>query len=68
MNLPEVKYSIPSDILTSTIEAMRDYSRLLEAEAAALARLESPDAEKHAQERLEDAEVARKLFEFYLNL
>lgn len=68
MNLPEVKYSIPSELLTATIEAMRDYSRLLEAEAAALARLESPEAAKLARERLRDAEVAKKLFEFYLNL
>lgn len=68
MNLPDVKYSIPADILTATIETMRDYSRLLEAEAAALAKLKSPEAEKLTQERLDDAEVAKKLFEFYLNL
>lgn len=63
-----VKYPIPQDILTATIEAMRDYTRLLEAEAAALAWLKSPEAVKLAQKRLEDAEVAGKLFEFYLNL
>lgn len=68
MNLLEVKYSIPADILIDTVEAMRDYSRLLEAESAALAKLKSPEAEKLAQERLEDAEAARKLFEFYLHL
>lgn len=63
-----VKYPIPSDILTNTIEALREFYTRLEVEAAMLAGLRSPEAERLAQERLEDAEVAEKLFEFYLNL
>lgn len=63
-----VKYPIPSNLLTATIEALRVLYTRLEVEAAALTGLNSPEAEKLAQERLEDAEVAEKLFEFYLNL
>lgn len=63
-----VKYPIPSEILTATIEALRNFYTRLEVEAAALAGIKSPEAERLAQGRLEDAEVAEKLFEFYLNL
>lgn len=63
-----VKYPIPANILTATIEAMRNFYTRLEVEAAALAGLKSPEAEQLAQERLEDAEVAEKLFNFYINL
>lgn len=62
------KYAIPDEILTDTIEALREYRLRLEIEAAALAILESQEAEHLSQERLENAEEARKLFEFYLNL
>lgn len=59
------RYAIPADILTATIEAMRALYTRLEVEAVALAGLKSPEAEKLAQERLEDAEVAEKLFDFF---
>jgi len=59
------RYAIPADILTATIEAMRVLYTRLEVEAVALAGLKSPEAEKLAQERLEDAEVAEKLFDFF---
>lgn len=68
MKSEPVKYPIPSDLLTATIEALRVLYTRLEVEAAALVTLKSPEAEKLAQERLEDAEVAERLFEFYLNL
>lgn len=63
-----VKYPIPDELLTATIEALRVLYTRLEVEAAALAGLKSPEAEQLAQERLEDAEVAEKLFNYYLNL
>ena len=63
-----VKYPIPSNTLTATIEALRVLYIRLEVEAAALATLKSPKAERLAQERLEDAEATEKLFEFFLNL
>ena len=63
-----VKCSIPSSILTDTIELMQAYSIRLEAEAAALAGLKSPEAERLARKRLKDAEAAEKLFNFYIGL
>ena len=89
--IPDQSYPIPDEILTATIEALRNYTlRLeaeavmlaglkspeaeklaqerLEAEAVMLAGLKSPEAEKLAQERLEDAEVAEKLFHYFLSL
>jgi len=54
--------------LTASIEALRVLYLRLEVEAAALARLKSPEAEKLAQKRLEEAEEAEKLFDYYINL
>lgn len=69
MKPPEpVKFAIPDEILTATIEAMRVLYTRLEAEAEALAGLKSPEAERLAQRRLEDAEMAEKLCDFYLSL
>lgn len=62
------KYPIPTEILAAAIDAMRALNMRLEVEAAALARLKSAEAEQLARVRLEDAEAAGKLFEFYLNL
>ena len=67
-SVPPVKYPIPDQNLTATIEALREFYTRLEIEAAALATLKSPEAERLAQERLKDAEMAEKLFEFYLSL
>ena len=60
------KYPIPDEILTDTIEALRNLQTRLEVEAAALAKL--PAAHSLAQKRLRDAERAERLFQFYLNL
>ena len=70
MNLPDANYyPIPDEILTGTIEAMRELYRRLELEAVALAGgLKSPEAERLAQERLKDAEAVEKLYQHYLNL
>ena len=64
----EVKFAIPQDVLTATIEAMRNLMLFLETEAAALARLDSDEARELAQERLEDAKVAEGLYCFYGDL
>lgn len=66
--IPDQSYPIPDEILTATIEALRNYTLRLEAAAVMLAGLKSPEAEKLAQERLEDAEVAEKLFHYFLSL
>ena len=64
----EVMYPIPQEILTATIEAMRDLESYYESDACALARLNSKQAKELARERLESAGVARGLFTFYLRL
>lgn len=63
-----MKYEITQQQLTDTIEALRDHTLRLEAEAAALARLISKEAVHLAQERLEQAKVAEALFDFYVHL
>lgn len=63
-----VKYPLPAEFITATIEALRVLNTRLEVEAAALAGLKSPEAEKLAQERLKDAETAEELCDFYLSL
>ncbi len=65
MNPKAVKYPIPAEILTATIEAMRDLKARYEADACALARMDSPQARELAQERVEEAEVATGLYDFY---
>ena len=57
MKLEDVRYSIPTDILTATIEAMRDLKAYYENDACALARINGKQASELAQARLESAEV-----------
>lgn len=61
----EVRYPIPADILTATIESMRELKARYEADACALAGLSGPHARELAQERVEEAEVAAGLYDFY---
>lgn len=65
MKLEHVKYPIPADILTATIEAMRDLKAYYAGDACALARLDGTQAQELAQERLESAEIATGLYDFY---
>lgn len=58
-------YHIPQDVLSATIEAARDLMAYYEADACALAKLDSPQAKELAQERLESAGVATSLYDFY---
>ena len=60
-----MKIDVIPEILQATIEAMHDLQARYEAEAAALARLDSREAKELAQERLEAANVARGLSDFY---
>lgn len=63
-----VLFPIPGHILHTTIESSRDYQLRLEAEAAALAGMDSPQAKALVQERLEQAEDVREMFEHYASL
>lgn len=64
----EIRCPIPPDILTATIEAMRDLKARYEADASALARIDSLQASKLAQERIEEAAVATALYDYYGSL
>lgn len=68
MKLPPLKFEIDSDMLSATIEAMRDLEAYYQADACALARMDSKEAKELAQERLESAGVATGLFNFYSDL
>ena len=59
---------IEQEMLTATIEAMRELQMRYETEAWSLARLPSVQAQNLAQERLESAEVAAGLFSFFASL
>lgn len=59
---------IDIDMLSATVEATRDLRAYYEADAAALARLDSQEAKELAQERLGQAQVAAGLFSFYAGL
>ena len=63
-----VLFPIPGHILHITIESSRDYQLRLEAEAAALAGMDSPQAKALAQERREQAADVRGMFEHYASL
>ena len=56
---------IDQDLLQEAVEAMRDLKAYYEADAAALAKLDSIQARHLAQERLERAEAADRLYEFF---
>lgn len=63
-----MKFEIDQDLLTATIEAMRDLEYRYEAEAAAFAMIDCPEARERAIERAEAAGVARGLFNFFIGL
>lgn len=56
---------IEQEMLSAAIEAMRDLKAYYEADAAALARLDSPEGRALAQERLESAAVASGLYDYF---
>lgn len=62
MNL---KFEMEQNLLTSAIEVMRDAMNHYEADAAALARLDTPEALELAQERLASAKTAETLLFFF---
>lgn len=63
-----MKIELSEEVLSATVEAMRDLWAYYEADACALARLDSQQARELAQERLESARVASGLFSFYARL
>lgn len=63
-----MKIEIPQEVLTQTIEALRELQLRLELESDAFTRIQSREGAIRAEERLEQAEVTRQLFEFYVHL
>ena len=59
---------IEQEMLSAAIEAMRDLKAYYEADAAALARLDSPEGRELAQERLESAAAASGLYDYFGSL
>ena len=64
----ELMFPIPTEVLSATVEAMRDLKAYYESDACALAHLEGKEAQELAQERLESAGVAGGLYDFYGSL
>lgn len=66
--MADLKFAIPPETLTQTIEALRELQLRLEIDASALALIQSRESSLLAEERLEQAETVRQLFEFYVHL
>ena len=60
-----VRFELDPDLLASAVEIMRDAQAYYEADACALARLDSPEARELAQERLKSAKLAETLLYFF---
>ena len=58
-------FEIDPDLLVSAVEILQDAMPHYEADAAAPARLDSPEARELAQERLEFAKTAETLLYFF---
>ncbi len=63
----KLKIEITQEQLTLTIESMRELQLRYETEAWSLARLPSMQAQRLAQERLEAAEGAAKLLDYFIS-
>lgn len=61
-------YEIPQWALETAIEGLQELVRRQTDDAAAFAKLDTPEARSLAQELLKQAKQARKAHEFYLHL
>ena len=61
-------YKIPQWAMDIAIEGLQELARRRSDDAAAFAKLDTPEARALAQERLEQAQEARKGHEFFLYL
>nr|WP_325242769.1 hypothetical protein [uncultured Oscillibacter sp.] len=59
------KFEMDPDLLVSAVAIMRDTQARYEADAAALVRLDTPEARELAQERLQSAKTAETLYYFF---
>lgn len=61
----KTQFEIEPELLCSAVEILRDAQNYYEADACALARLDSTEAKELAQARLKSAKVAESLFYFF---
>ena len=61
-------YEIPQWALETAIEGLQDLARRQTDDAAAFAKVDTPEARSLVQELLKQAKQARKAHEFYLHL
>lgn len=61
-------YEIPQWALDAAIEGLQELARRLEDDAAAFAKLDTPEGRIKAQERMEKAWEYQQAHEFYLHL
>lgn len=64
----DVKFAIPQWALDAAIEGLQELARRQEDDAAAFAKLDTPESRIKAQERLEQAWEAQKAHEFFIHL
>lgn len=61
-------YEIPQWALDAAVEGLQELARRQEDDAAAFAKLDTPEGRLKAQERLEQAQKAWKGHEFFIHL
>ena len=66
--MENVKFAIPQWALDIAIEGLQELVQRREYDAAAFAKLDTPEARALAQERLEQAQDARRGYEFFIHL
>ena len=62
------KYAIPQWALDVAIEGLQELARRLESDAAAFAKMDTPDSRTLSETRLTQAKFARKGHEFFIHL
>jgi len=62
------KFALPQWAIDIAVEGLKDLAQRQEADAAAFAKLGTPEARTLAEERLKQAQEARKGYEFYIHL
>ncbi len=68
MNMPDNQYPIPEEILTSTIEALRELALRLEIEASVYQQMNTPEGRLLADDRLTRAAEVKEAFEHFIHL
>lgn len=68
MNMPDDRYPIPDEILTTTIEALREFAKRLEVEAFVYQQMNTNEGRLLADDRLTQAAEVKEAFEHFIHL